>query len=286
MSTFTDVVQAATNSLDIDPAVKEEFNARFVILNRGIDTSIHRVQGLVERFGSIHVKDDEETPRVSQFDNESPRINQGTLTRKLAKIKDRISAIYAQHPDYDYMPEVYQTDMNALWRDFAEQMNHVGTSPPLNSNDGRVHISSKSRTEDKPAKSDEVLSLLGRFKKQVSDRAFVFRGGEMLGRKEEEEQVKERHTLVVVLDKGLFSISDGVAKRLRSFDVDGIDGDVELSEDELARVHERAEEVRKRYDEVRKRYDEARKRYDEGWKRAREDDKKTDEDRQTRQFEL
>jgi len=157
-------------------------------------------------------------------------------------------------------------------------MNHVGDAP-LNSDDGRVHISSKSRIAKSSDKSDETSSPFVKLWKRLTDRTFVFRGGEMVEKKKSKEQSKERHTLVVELNEGVFSVSDGVAKRLRSFDVDGIDEDVELSEDELARVRTRAEEVRKRYDEVRKQYDEA-------WKRAREGRKKTDEDRKSRQFEL
>ena len=92
----------------------------------------------------------------------------------------------------------------------------------------------------------------------------------MLGKKEEKEQVKERHALVVELNEGVFSVSDGVAKRLRSFDVDGIDEEVELSEDELARVQKRAEEVRKLAEERWKRAKEGFKLAEEGRKRAKE----------------
>ncbi|KAI4665425.1 uncharacterized protein J4E78_002886 [Alternaria triticimaculans] len=270
MSTFTDTVQAAINSLEMDPAIKEDLNAYVSTLSRRIDPSITTVEELIELYG----------PAAKIW-----RINQDTPTRQLKKITDRISAMYKEYPDFDDMPEVYQTEMNALWRDFAEQMNHVGDSP-LKSNGGRVYISSKSRTEGKPAKSDETSCPFVKLWKRLTDRTFVFRGGEMVEKKVEKEQVKERHTLVIERNEGVFSVSDGVAKRLRSFDVDGIDEDVELSEDELARVQKRAEKIRKRYDEFRKQYDEVRKRYDEGWKRAREDDEKTDEDRKSRQFEL
>ncbi|KAI4694423.1 hypothetical protein J4E81_006640 [Alternaria sp. BMP 2799] len=281
MSTFTDEVQAAINSLEMDPAVKEDLNAYVSTLSRRIDPSITTVEELIELYGPA---------------GKIWRINQDTPTRQLKKITDRISAMYKEYPDFDDMPEVYQTEMNALWRDFAEQMNHVG-DPPLKSKNGYVHISSKSRIAKSSDKSDETSSPFVKLWKRLTDSTFVFRGSEMVEKKEEEEhkkkhvkepvkeQVEKKHALVVELDKGVFSVFDGVAKRLRSFDVDGIDEDVELSEDELARVRKRAE-VRKRYDEFRKQYDEVRKRYDEGWKRAREDDKKTDEDRKSRQFEL
>ncbi|KAI4960816.1 hypothetical protein J4E86_002441 [Alternaria arbusti] len=235
VSTFTDRVQATTNSLDIDPAVKEEFNTRFIILNRELEHSIFRVEGLVERFGSIHMKDDGETLRLNQDDSESPRINQDTPSRKLKKITDRISAMYKEYPDFDDMPEVYQTEMNALWEEFAEQMNHVGDLP-LGSNDGRVYISSKSRIAKSSDKSDKTSCPFIKLWKRLTDRTFVFQGGEMLEKKKSKEQSKERHALVVELNKGMFSVSDGVAKRLGSHGVDETDEDDVLSKDELAQV--------------------------------------------------
>ncbi|KAI4650212.1 uncharacterized protein J4E79_009479 [Alternaria viburni] len=262
MSTFTDEVQAAINSLEMDPATKEDLDAYVSTLSRRIDPSITTVEELIELYGPA---------------GKIWRINQDTPTRKLKKITNRITAMYKEYPDYDDMPEAYQTEMNALWQDFAEQMNHAG-DPPLKSNDGRIHISSKSRIAKSSDKSDETSCPFVKLWKRLTDRTFVFRSGEMLGKKEENERVKRRHALVVERNEGVFSVSDGVAKRLRSFDVDGIDEDVELSGDELARVQKRAEALRKRYDEFRKQYDEVRKRYDEGWKRAREDDKKTEED--------
>jgi len=254
MSTFTDTVQAAINSLEMYLAVKEDLNAYVSTLSRRIDPSITTVEGLVELYG----------PEEKIW-----RINQNTPSRKLKKITDRITAMYKKYPDFDDMPEVYQIEMNALWQDFAEQMNHVG-DPPLKSKNGYVHISSKSRTEDKSAKSDETSCPFVKLWKRLTDRTFVFWGGEMLGKKEEKEQVKERHALVVELNEGVFSVSDGVAKRLRSFDVDGIDEEVELSEDELARVQKRAEEVRKLAEERWKRAKEGFKLAEEGRKRAKE----------------
>lgn len=46
--------------------------------------------------------------------------------------------------------------------------------------------------------------------------------------------MKDKHTLVVELDMGVFSVSDGVVKRLRYSGVDGADKDDGLSKVELA----------------------------------------------------
>jgi len=98
-STFTDTVQAAINSLEMDPAIKEELNAYVSTLSRRIDPSITTVEGLVELYGP---------------EGKIWRLNQDTPTRKLKKITDRITAMYKEYPDFDDMPEVYQTEMNAL----------------------------------------------------------------------------------------------------------------------------------------------------------------------------
>ena len=168
MSTFTDTVQVAINSLEMDPAIKEELNAYVSTLSRRIDPSITNVEGLVELYGPA---------------GKIWRIDQNTPSRKLAKITDRITAMYKEYPDFDDMPEVYQTEMNALWQDFAEQMNHVG-DPPLNSNDGRVHISSKSRIAKSSDQSDETSSPFVKLWKRLTDRTFVFRGNNVLSKDE------------------------------------------------------------------------------------------------------
>ncbi|KAI4920173.1 hypothetical protein J4E90_002313 [Alternaria incomplexa] len=241
-STFTDTVQAAIDSLDMDPAIEEDLVAYVSALSRRIDPSIATVEGLVELYG----------PKGKTW-----RINQNTPSRKLKKITDRITAMYKKYPDFDDMPEVYQTEMNALWRDFAEQMNHVGDAP-LNSDDGRVHISSKSRIAKSSDKSDETSSPFVKLWKRLTDRTFVFRGGEMVEKKKSKEQSKERHALGVELNKGMFSVSDGVAKRLGSHGVDETDED------------DRAEEARKLAEERWKRAKEGLKLAAEGRKRAKE----------------
>lgn len=177
MSTFTDEVQAATESLEIDPAVKEEFKAYVSTLSRRIDQSIVSVEGLIKLFGPERMKNHKETSCI----------NQNTPTRKLKESTDRISAIYAEYSNLDDMPEAVQTELNALWQDFAKQMKHIHGSPLLGSDDGLMHISSKSRTGDKSDKSDEALSPLGKLWMRIADRAFIFRGGEMLEKKKEKE---------------------------------------------------------------------------------------------------